>query len=73
MQSELALVTLLNAAMALEDPFDNMGLDGIYLDEALYEVEQVGRFAQLSQLSIFLLCFLLHACPLSKICTVSKF
>ena len=41
MQSELALVTLLNAAMALEDPFDNMGLDGIYLDEALYEVEQV--------------------------------
>ncbi len=27
--------------MALEDPFDNMGLDGIYLDEALYEVEQV--------------------------------
>lgn len=40
-QSELALVTLLNAAMALEDPFDNLGLDGIYLDEALYEVEQV--------------------------------
>ncbi|KAK9868722.1 hypothetical protein WJX84_001115 [Apatococcus fuscideae] len=38
--SELALVTLLNAAMALEDPFDNLGLDGIYLDEALYEVEQ---------------------------------
>ncbi|KAK9835743.1 hypothetical protein WJX74_007217 [Apatococcus lobatus] len=40
MISELALVTLLNAAMALEDPFDNLGLDGIYLDEALYEVEQ---------------------------------
>ena len=35
--------------MALEDPFDNMGLDGIYLDEALYEVEQVGPFAQLSR------------------------
>lgn len=26
--------------MALEDPFDNLGLDGIYIDEAVFDVEQ---------------------------------
>lgn len=36
----LALVGLLNVSLALEDPFDNQGLDGIYVDEALFEAEQ---------------------------------
>ena len=30
-------------ALALEDPFDNKGMDGIFVDEALSEVEQVGK------------------------------
>ena len=37
----LATVGVLHVAMALEDPFDNQGLDGIYVDEALFEAEQV--------------------------------
>ena len=41
MQLALALVVLLNAAISLEDPFDNVGLDGIYIDEALSDVQQV--------------------------------
>lgn len=41
MQLNLALVGLLNVSLALEDPFDNQGLDGIYVDEALFEAEQV--------------------------------
>ncbi|CAL5222534.1 g4909 [Coccomyxa viridis] len=36
----LATVAVLHTAMALEDPFDNQGLDGIYVDEALFEAEQ---------------------------------
>ena len=40
-QLNLALVGLLNVSLALEDPFDNQGLDGIYVDEALFEAEQV--------------------------------
>lgn len=36
----LAFVGLLNVSLALEDPFDNQGLDGIYVDEALFEAEQ---------------------------------
>lgn len=36
---QLALTGTLNAALALEDPFDNDGLDGIFIDEQLYEVE----------------------------------
>lgn len=35
------MVGLLNVSLALEDPFDNQGLDGIYIDEALFEAEQV--------------------------------
>ncbi len=35
------LVAVLNVAVALEDPFDNVGLDGIYCDEHFYELEQV--------------------------------
>ena len=42
MQLALALVVLLNAAISLEDPFDNVGLDGIYIDEAWSDVQQVG-------------------------------
>jgi hypothetical protein len=30
---------VLAAAMALEDPFDNAGLGGVFVDEALWEVE----------------------------------
>lgn len=38
---QLALTGTLNAALALEDPFDNDGLDGIFIDEQLYEVEML--------------------------------
>lgn len=37
---QIALVGVLNAAIALEDPFDNNGLDGVFIDEQMYEVEQ---------------------------------
>jgi hypothetical protein len=40
-QLNLATVGVLHTAIALEDPFDNQGLDGIYVDEALFEAEQV--------------------------------
>jgi len=40
-QMNLATVAVLHTAMAMEDPFDNQGLDGIYVDEALFEAEQV--------------------------------
>ncbi|KAL4448606.1 hypothetical protein ABPG75_005825 [Micractinium tetrahymenae] len=36
-----AVVGLVNVTIALEDPFDNNGMDGIFLDEALYEVDQL--------------------------------
>lgn len=45
----LATVAVLHTAMALEDPFDNQGLDGIYVDEALFEAEQVTHSAFLPQ------------------------
>jgi hypothetical protein len=35
----LAALVLMNASIALEDPFDNQGLDGIYIDEPLSECE----------------------------------
>jgi hypothetical protein len=38
---QIALVGLLNVAISLEDPFDNSGMDGVFIDEQLYEVEQV--------------------------------
>jgi hypothetical protein len=50
-QLNLALVGLLNVSLALEDPFDNQGLDGIYVDEALFEAEQVHIFMWLLSLS----------------------
>lgn len=37
--TQIALVGVLNTALALEDPFDNVGMDGIFVDEPLYEVE----------------------------------
>ena len=43
MQMNLATVAVLHTAMALEDPFDNQGLDGTYVDEALFEAEQVAE------------------------------
>ena len=39
-QLNLAIIGVLHAAMALEDPFDNLGLDGIYIDEAVFDIEQ---------------------------------
>ena len=50
-QLNLAVVGLLNVSLALEDPFDNQGLDGIYVDEALFEAEQVRIFMLLLCLS----------------------
>ena len=37
---QIALNGLMNVAIALEDPFDNSGMDGIFIDEQLYDVEQ---------------------------------
>lgn len=37
----IAAVGVLNVTLALEDPFDNRGMDGIFIDEPLYEIEQV--------------------------------
>ncbi|KAK9909154.1 hypothetical protein WJX75_007936 [Coccomyxa subellipsoidea] len=42
----LGTVGVLQAAIALEDPFDNQGLDGIYVDESLYEAEQAILFTE---------------------------
>ncbi|KAK9846324.1 hypothetical protein WJX81_001504 [Elliptochloris bilobata] len=36
----LAIIGVLHCAMGLEDPFDNLGLDGIYIDEAVFDIEQ---------------------------------
>lgn len=36
---QIALTGLLNVAITLEDPFDNVGLCGIFIDEQLFEVE----------------------------------
>ncbi len=45
---------MLNVSIALEDPWDNQGLDGIYIDESLFEAEQVraGRPAPLHHLAL---------------------
>ena len=49
-------------SIALEDPWDNQGLDGIYIDESLFEAEQVraGRPGSLQCLA--LPCALLNSC-----------
>lgn len=36
---QVALTGLLNVAITLEDPFDNVGLCGVFIDEQLYEIE----------------------------------
>jgi len=36
---QIALTGLLNVSITLEDPFDNVGLCGIFIDEQLYEIE----------------------------------
>lgn len=64
MQLNLALVGLLNVSLALEDPFDNQGLDGIYVDEALFEAEQVRIF-------ILLLCLWCDMAILPKLSRLS--
>ena len=46
--------------MALEDPFDNLGLDGIYIDEAVFDVEQVLLHANLHDLQLFSACSTCH-------------
>lgn len=47
---QIALTGLLNVAITLEDPFDNVGLCGIYIDEQLYEVESFLRQFGLTQI-----------------------
>jgi len=50
---QVALIGLLNVAITLEDPFDNVGMCGIFIDEQLYEVESVlhglGDFAAVAE------------------------
>ncbi|KAK9810038.1 hypothetical protein WJX72_003856 [[Myrmecia] bisecta] len=48
---DLAMVGLLNVSLALEDPFDNQGLDGVYVDEALFEAEQAIAMDEDAELS----------------------
>ena len=65
------MVGVLHVAMALEDPFDNQGLDGIYVDEALFEAEQVlvsepPTVLRQLRLSFNLPCHLSAACGTSK-------
>lgn len=43
LQLSLALTGSVAAAMSLEDPYDNSGLDGIFVGEVFSEVEQVPR------------------------------
>ncbi len=38
--------------MALEDPFDNLGLDGIYIDEAVFDIEQARMRQRLWQCTV---------------------
>lgn len=38
---QMAVTGMVNTTIALEDPFDNNGMDGVFLDESLYEVEQL--------------------------------
>lgn len=40
MVMNLSMLALLNSTISMEDPFDNQGLDGIYIDEPLSECEQ---------------------------------
>ena len=40
---QIALTGLLNVAITLEDPFDNVGMGGVFVDEQLYEVEAALR------------------------------
>ena len=35
------MVAVMNAAIDIEDPFNTKGVDGVYCNENLYEVEQV--------------------------------
>jgi hypothetical protein len=50
---QVALIGLLNVAITLEDPFDNVGMCGIFIDEQLFEVESVlhglGDFAAVAE------------------------
>ena len=41
LQLSLALTASAAVALSLEDPFDNSGVDGIFVGEAFSEVEQV--------------------------------
>ena len=40
---QIALTGLLNVSITLEDPFDNVGMGGVFVDEQLYEVEAALR------------------------------
>lgn len=41
LQMHLGMVAVMNAAIDLEDPFATDGVDGVYCNESLFEVEQV--------------------------------
>ncbi len=43
MAFQVAITGLLNVAVTLEDPFDNVGMGGVFVDEQLYEVEAALR------------------------------
>lgn len=43
----LGMVVLMNASIGLEDPFATDGVDGIFVDEVLYEVQQVQPHLQM--------------------------
>ena len=36
---QVSMTGLMNVAMALEDPFDNNGMDGIFIEESIFDVE----------------------------------
>lgn len=38
---QIAVTGLVNATIALEDPFANNAMDGVFIEEALYEIEQL--------------------------------
>jgi len=44
---QMAMTGLLNVAITLEDPFDNVGLCGILVDEQIYEIDQAVQLLQL--------------------------
>ncbi len=70
-QMNLATVAVLHTAMAMEDPFDNQGLDGIYVDEALFEAEQVS-ISLVPSHSLLSKCRAARSCVHHACCTTNR-